>query len=223
MIENDSLKKESSGTYAKLINDYNRERDLVNQLKNDTSQLSGNLKKALDNIKDGDEKILQLNSIIATFKPDTTEVIMTVYEKDSTKFNFMDVYPPTDGNYFIKYYGVVDPINLKITGRWEFKDIALNVIMTETDYGVWNSRLVGPDWLIVNNMEINSLPPKEFTQQKKKWLRPYVGLGLFNQLNAQRLSASILGGVDLFDKFLVGAYLNTDSSVGVSVSMKLSK
>ena len=90
----------------------------------------------------------------------------------------------------------------------------LQVIMTETDRGLWKSRLVGPEWLLVDSIEVNSLPLP--TIEKKSNFGLFLGGGYVNSFDPNGVNAvSIGGGIKFKDhRLLINA--TTNKEIGFS-------
>jgi len=187
IIMNDSLTKEADGRYAKLVNYYNTEKDLKNELKESNKELYNVIKKE-------NEKILSLTNAIITLQGVVNEGFANFDPNDSNKINLALKYP-NDKEPFINWNGSIDKTSAFYKGEWTFGKLPLQIVLTEEKRGLWKSRLIGPDWLKVDSMTINSLPPKEFDNDQLKKLQFFVGGGYIKSLSNESNAISVGGGV----------------------------
>lgn len=191
IVEMDKTQKEKDGQYVKLVNFFKTENELKKELKESNKELFKLIKKQ-------DEKLLMLNNTYISLKEGINNGSITVVDTNTngevTRFD-MSIKYPNDEKPFIKWDGSISPITKTYNGKWSFGQLPLQVVLTETERGLWNSRLIGPDWLIVDSIKVNSLPPKEFNNSSKKnnW-GFYLGGGYvksFNSTNPDGISVGV--------------------------------
>jgi len=206
IIYADKTTKEDNGQYAKLVNYFNTEKDLNRQLKEDN-------KKLFKLIKSQDENLLMINKTILSLEGQLTEGFGSVNKKDTNKIDLKLKYP-TDGESFITWNGYVNRKNAFYSGKWEFGKLPLQIIMTETNRGLWKSRLVGPEWLLVDSIEINSLPlpvtPKETV------FGLVLGGGYYKSLDPNLTNSVVIGGGVRFKDHRVIINATTNKQIGFS-------
>jgi hypothetical protein len=207
IIMNDSLTKEADGRYAKLVNYYNTEKDLKSELKKSNEKL-------YDVIKKEDEKLLSLTKAVLSLENAVIEGIGKIDPIDSNKINLVLRYP-NDKNSFINWYGSVDKKTAFYKGEWNFGKLPLQIVLTEEENGIWKSRLVGPEWLKVDSMTINSLPPKDFSGNELGKLQFFVGGGYIRSLSDGPNGVSIGGGLSIngYHNLLLQATTNKEVSL----------
>lgn len=175
ILKKDKLTKEDDGQYAKLVNYFNTQKDLNKQLKEQNESLYKLIKKQ-------DEKLLMINNTIITLKSEISEGFGNFNEKDTNLIDLTLKYP-NDDNSFIEWGGFINRNTAFYNGEWTFGKLPLQIILTETDRGIWKSRLIGPEWLIVDSMDINSLPfPKQETPKNLSFM---FGSGYVKSFNPQ--------------------------------------
>jgi len=205
IIMNDSLTKEADGRYAKLVNYYNTEKDLKEQLKESNEELYGVIKKE-------NEKILSLTNAVITLQGAVNEGFGHVDPKDTNKIDLALKYP-NDKEPFINWNGSVDKQSAFYKGEWSFGKLPLQIVLTEESRGLWKSRLVGPEWLKVDSMTINSLPPNENNLKK---LQFFVGGGYIKSLSNGPNAISVGGGVSYKGKHNLFLQATTNQELGLS-------
>lgn len=156
IVESDVLKKEKDGQYAKLVNNFNDQKEMINILKDQNKDLYKELKY-------NNEKILMINNSVISLVSKVDAGFGSINTKDTNLIDLNLRYPNTDG-WFIDWTGHINRKTTKYDGKWTFGELPLDVILTETERGIWNSRIIGPDWLIVDKMEINALKPEQISQ-----------------------------------------------------------
>lgn len=150
ILSMDKTTKEAQGQYAKLVNYFNSEKDLNRQLK----EQNGDLFRL---IKNQNERLLMINNTIVTLEGKIVDGFGTINKSDTNKIDLKLNYPNKE-NSFISWNGFVNKKTAFYKGEFSFSKLPLQIILTETERGIWKSRLIGPEWLIVDSMDINSLP-----------------------------------------------------------------
>lgn len=213
IIQKDVLVKEKDGQYKKVVDYLKSERDLKAQLKKEHLEL-------YKQVKDKDDKILSLTNVIATLKgkKDTG----TVIKNADSSYSFISYYPQQT-DYFVKYSGRLVPTKKQVYGEWEFGQLAFDMVLTETKTGIWEYRLIGPEYLIVNKMEVNSLKPKEYSETKATkmpFMSPLVGMGYRKYLSDGTSTVTLNGGVAIMDKIYILGSFGLDNSADVGLMYK---
>jgi uncharacterized membrane-anchored protein YhcB (DUF1043 family) len=183
IIKMDKLTKEGDGQYAKLVNYFNTQKDLNNQLKEQNKDLYKLIKKQ-------DERLLMINNTVITLRSEISNGFGSINQTDTNLIDLKLKYP-SEGDNFISWDGVVNRKNAFYSGEWSFGKLPLQMIMTETDRGIWKHRIIGPDWLIVDSMEINSLPLP--TVEKPKNFGILFGGGYIHSFNNNLPNAVTVG------------------------------
>lgn len=208
IIMNDSLTKEADGRYAKLVNYYNTEKDLKNELKESNKELYNVIKKE-------NERILSLTNAVITLQGVVNEGFANFDPNDSNKINLALKYP-TDKEPFINWNGSIDKTSAFYKGEWTFGKLPLQIVLTEEKRGLWKSRLVGPDWLKVDSMTVNSLPAEEYVNNELKKLQFFVGGGYIKSLSNGPNSVSIGGGLSINGYHNILLQATTNKELGLS-------
>ena len=194
ILELDQLTKENNGQYTKLVNYFNSEKDLKEQLKKENNELYNLIKKQ-------DEKLLMINNTIISLEGKMSEGFGNINEKDTNLIDLKLNYPNDDKS-FITWGGFVNRTNGFYSGNWEFGELPLQIVLTETDRGMWRSRLIGPEWLTVTSMEINSLPLPQIETPSNFGL--LVGGGYINSFDPNGVNGLSVGtGVRFKDHYLL--------------------
>lgn len=208
IIMNDSLTKEADGRYAKLVNYYNTENDLKNELKKSNEDLYAVIRKE-------NEKILSLTNAVITLQGAVNEGFGKFDPNDTDKINLALKYP-NDKESFINWNGSVHKRTAFYKGEWSFGKLPLQIVLTEEKRGLWKSRLIGPDWLKVDSMTINSLPVEEYTNNELKKLQFFVGGGYIKSLSNGPNSVSVGGGLSINGYHNILLQATTNRELGLS-------
>jgi hypothetical protein len=218
IIASDKLTKEADGRYAKLVNYYASEKDLKNQLKGLNEEL-------FHTIKDQDERLLSITEAIVTLESELTAGFGSIDKEDSTKINLALKYP-TKGDPFIFWDGKLNRLTAEYNGEFTFGKLPIQIVVTEESRGLWKHRIVGPDWLKVDSLSINSLPPEEYAIETPKKLQWMVG-GTYNKsfIPSVPNSIGLNVGVNLFENHnvLIGANSSQQVTVGYYYKLKSTK
>lgn len=154
LVLNSKLVKEKDGQYSKFVDNFNTQKDLLIQLKNENKDLYKVIKK-------NDEKLLSITNTVISLKKEIIEGFGKFNPKDSNLINLSLKYPTND-DWFISWDGTVHKKTAYYKGEFSFGKLPLQIVLTETTKGIWNSRLIGPKWLIVDSIEVKALDPKEY-------------------------------------------------------------
>jgi hypothetical protein len=206
IVESDETTKEDDGQYAKLVDYFNTEKELNQQLKSQNKELYNLIKKQ-------DEKLLMINNTVISMKQELAEGFGNINEKDTNLIDLKLNYP-TDGDSFITWNGYVNRNNAFYSGNWNFGKLPLQVVMTETDRGLWKSRLIGPDWLLVDSIEINSLPLPTIEEQGN--LSLILGGGYIKSFDPNGINAVSIGGGLRFKDHKIIVNATTNKEIGFS-------
>lgn len=214
IIDADKLVKEADGRYAKLVNYYNSERDLKNQLKEQNKDL-------FKIIKAQDERLLSITNSIISLDSKVTEGFGSIDEVDTNRINVALRYPSKDDP-FVFWDGWINRNTARYSGEFTFGKLPIKIIVTEDSRGLWKHRIVGPDWLKVDSLQVNSLPPAEYvpvTPRKLQWL---VG-GMYNHslVNPALSSIGIGVGLNLFDRHNIVLSANSQAQIGLGYYFKI--
>jgi hypothetical protein len=209
IIAADSLVKEADGRYAKLVNYYNSEKTLKRELQKSNSELYKIIKKQ-------DERVLSLTSTIISLNSKIDEGFGKINPLDSNQIELALRYPSKEDP-FIKWDGNLDRISAKYFGEWTFGKLPLQIILTEEKRGLWKHRLVGPEWLTVDSLRIESLPPDQYTPTVDRKIQFLLGGGYYTSLvNPNWGSINIGVGVNLFNQHNLILGATTNQEVGLN-------
>ncbi len=209
IIASDSLIKESSGQYAKLVDYYNSSKDLNKQLKDSNEEL-------YKTVKSQNERILSLTRTVFTLREELVEGFGKFNPADSNTIELALQYP-TDTVPFIHWDGLIDRKTAAYRGSWTFGQLPIQIIVTEDTRGLWKHRIVGPDWFIVDSLTVNSLPPEKYTATTDRSLKFLVGGGY--QMSLDRISGSDLrvgAGISIKNRHNLIMDASTDRKLGVN-------
>lgn len=212
IIANDSLKKEKDGQYAKLVDYYTTEKELKNELKKSNEDL-------YKVIKNQGEKILSLNSAVITLQGKVSEGFGQKDPLDTNKIKLSLKYPD-DKDPFINWNGSVDKLSAFYKGDWTFGKLPLQIVMTEEKRGLWNSRLVGPPWLVVDSISVKSLPPSDYALNEPRKIQFMVGGGYIRSLTSSTGAISVGGGVSLFGVHNIVLNATSNNYIGINYYYK---
>lgn len=211
ILSMDKTTKESDGQYAKLVNYFNSEKDLNNQLKEQNEDLFRLIKKQ-------GERLLMINNTIVTLEGKVTEGFGSVNKNDTNRIDLKLNYPD-EKNSFITWNGFVNRKTAFYKGEFTFGKLPLQIVMTETDRGIWKSRLIGPEWLIVDSMDINSLPLPTPEKQSKWGL--LLGGGFQSSFTQNIPNAVSLAFAVQYKKHMLMVDGNTNRQVGLKYLYRL--
>jgi|32_taG_2_1085360.scaffolds.fasta_scaffold00081_26 hypothetical protein len=206
IVQLDKTTKEGDGQYTKLVNYFNTEKDLNKDLKEQNKEL-------YKLIKEQDEKLLILNNSIISLRGQLDEGFGSINEEDTNKIDIKLNYPNDEDN-FITWDGFVNRENAFYKGEWKFGELPLQIIMTETNRGLWKSRLVGPKWLKVDSIEVNSLPLP--IKKEESNLSLILGGGYINSFNNTTPNAVSIGAGIRFKDHQLIINGTTNQSIGFS-------
>jgi hypothetical protein len=196
ILKADRTKKDNDGQYSKLVDFFKTQKELNQQLKEQNKQL-------YDRLTSQGERLLMINNSIISLRD---EISQGDVEPDPIDSNIikLDLKYPNSSESFINWNGKIDTKNLTYLGEWKFGKLPLQVILTETSNGMWSSKLIGPNWLIVDSMTVNSLPPSEIAKPVEYTKLGWVfGGGYSKSLTDNQGAISVGGGLYYKNNVLV--------------------
>jgi uncharacterized membrane-anchored protein YhcB (DUF1043 family) len=215
IVKLDTLKKEQDGQYAKLVSYFETEKTLKKELANKNKELS-------DLIRKQNERILMLNESIITLESAVSSGQTSTDSSDSSIINLAIQYP-NSRDPFINWRGRIFTKTNSYLGEWTFGKLPIQIVLTETERGLWNSRLIGPDWLKVDSMEIKSLPPSDIGPSIKP--NPFgltFGGGYLASLTPGQPNGIMIGvGAQYRSSSLILNYGSINNFVGISYYHKI--
>jgi hypothetical protein len=210
IVEMDSTTKEKDGQYAKLVNIYNTERDLIKQLRDENKDLS-------KLIKDQNERLLMINNTVISLQSQIDNGFGQFNPEDSSLID-LELKYPNDTDWFISWDGSIHTGTAHYNGEWKFGKLPLQVVMTETERGIWKSRLIGPDWLLVDSIDVNSIPPEDMGNKPElRNLGFVLGGGYIHSFDKNMTPSAVsLGGGLYFKNHSIILNGTTNRTVGLS-------
>lgn len=213
IIAKDSLVQEKEGQYKKMVNYYNTEKQLNNRLASSNKALH-------KTINDQNETLLMLTNASISFKPDASNkpsVIVPISNSpDSLKFN---AFYPNEKDFLVRHYGTISTKTNNMYNNWEFGKIDLDITVSEDANGLWNTRIGGPDYLVVKKLTVNSQPPKNFVPktEKPKNLSFLLGGGATYDLNEKKYGVKAGAGFEIKNKLIFLGEINNKATVGLGI------
>jgi len=208
IIANDSLTKEKDGQYAKLVDYYNSEKDLKNELKQTNEELFKTIKKQ-------NERLLSLTNVVITLQDMVSEGFGKEDPLDTNQINLTLKYPE-DNDPFITWDGSINKNTAHYRGEWSFGKLPLQIVLTEESRGLWKTRVIGPEWFKLDSLTINSLPPEKYTEVIPRKLQFLLGGSYTKPLTPNGSNAiGFGGGINLFDKHNIIINANTNKEIGL--------
>jgi len=198
-IEHDSLTKTADGQYSKLVNDlYTSQKQLFQVLQLQNQQL-------YDQLRSQNRQLISIINSQHSFKPK----VDTVYV--NTDGSFTDSYPD-EKNWFIRYKSTILQSGNRI-GDWQFGKLPIDITISEKKPGLYEANLSGPDWLVVDKLNVSSLSINQPKQRKWSfWYGAKVGKDIFNKqyliqadFAAQYKNLQFGSSIDTQGRILVGA------------------
>lgn len=214
IIASDSLTKEANGQYAKLVDYYKTESDLLRDLKSNNNSLYQTIKKQ-------DERLLSITSAVISLDRKVSEGFAQTDPLDTNKLNLSLRYP-TEEDPFVFWDGWVNKNTSAYLGEFSFSKLPIKIILTEETRGIWKSRLVGPEWLKVDSLSISSIPPIEYSQVKPKNIQWLVGGSYYYGLNLGNSGIGVNLGLNLFDRHNIIFGANTLQQLSFGYTYKIS-
>jgi len=214
IINSDKLIKEKNGQYAKLVNYYSTQRDLLNNLKEFNSALYKTIKKQ-------DERLLNITSAVITLDK---KVVQGFAKPDPIDTNnlILSLKYPNEKDPFVFWDGTINKNTAAYKGIFSFGKLPIKVVLTEESRGLWKSRIVGPEWLKVDSLSILSIPPDEYTPIKNKNIQFLVGGSYIYALNTNYHGLGVNIGLNLYDShnLMIGANTLNQVSLGYLYKIK---
>lgn len=214
IIASDSLKKEAAGQYAKLVDYYKTERDLLADLRDNNDSL-------YQLINTHGERVLNITRSIISLDKKVVAGFAKQDPLDTNNLNLSLRYP-SETTPFVLWDGLINKQTAAYRGKFSFSELPLSIVLTEESRGLWKTRLIGPTWLRVDSLSVISIPPVDYTPVEPAKVQFLVGGTYFTKLNIREQAIGVNFGVNLFDRhnILVGANSLQQISFGYTYKIK---
>jgi hypothetical protein len=195
-IKMDTLKKISDTQYEKLVADTVTKRDMINILK--AMEMDIKNPKIITRIE---------------YKQKDVEKAMDNVTVQNDSVHIEDYYPSKEKQ-TLKYTGDISLVSKKGKGKFQFQPQKLDLVVSETDKGIWKATLkTDNEFVEVNSLDVQTLPVAG--QKIKNW--KYFGGAKYNTTSDKTTrSYEILGGFR-YKKLNVIGSVNTNSQLGVGL------
>ena len=213
ILASNILIKESDGNYSKLVDYYKSEKDLNTELKNSNTDL-------YKVVKSQGEKILSLTSTVISLKGSVEEGFGKFNPTDSNQIDIALKYP-AEKDPFIKWDGFVNKKTAAYHGNWSFGKLPIQIVVTEEKTGLWKHRIVGPEWLLIDSLQVNSLPPDKYVPTVDRTFQLIVGGNYMKPLKSSTFGCIGIGvGISIASQHNIVFSVNTNQEVGVGYYYK---
>ena len=214
IIASNVLIKESEGSYSKLVDYYKSEKDLTTELKNSNKDL-------YNAVKSQGEKILSLTSTVISLKGSVEEGFGKFNPTDSNQIDIALRYP-AEKDPFIKWDGFVNKKTAAYRGNWSFGKLPIQIVVTEETTGLWKHRVVGPDWLLIDSLQVNSLPPDKYVPTIDRTFQLIIGGNYMKPIISNKFGCIGIGvGLSIASKHNIIFSANTNQEIGIGYYYKL--
>lgn len=210
----DTLVKESDGKYSKLVDNYYKEKDLRSELKSSNAALA-------KEIKNQNERLLSLTTAVISLEGKYDSGRVERNPDDTSQIKLALKYP-NDASPFIRWNGIIDSKSSRYEGQWSFGKLPIQIILTEESRGFWKNRIIGPEWFIIDSLQINSLPPEKYVPTAEKKVQFLVGGDYMRSPTGNPWGAVGVGaGVSISNKHNLLFRANTNQELGVGYYYKI--
>jgi hypothetical protein len=197
-IKMDTLRKISDTQYEKLVADTVTKRDMIKILK----QMELDIKNP---------KII--TRIEYKQKDVEKDIDHLTVENDSVH---IEDYYPSKEKQTLKYTGDVNLTTKKGRGKFEFKPQKLDLVISETDKGMWKATLkTDNEFVEVNSLDVQTLP---VTIEKQKNWKYFCGAKYNTNSNKTNKNYEIIGGFRYKKLNLLGS-INTNTQLGIGLML----
>lgn len=155
VIKSDSLRQDDRGIYMKLANDMHSEKTLRKLLEEENSDLATSIRKDKSQIR-------SLTQLVASLRDKEGEQDLpdTAFDSVAKTITFTSFYPDQD-NIFATFSGVINTRTKKLIEKWEFEDIPIDLVLTETEDGLFELKSDVPDFLTISDIKVDMLPTED--------------------------------------------------------------
>ena len=175
-------------------------------------EADGQYAKLVDNFET--EKSLN-TSLKVTNEAEASSGVAEVDANDTNSINLSLRYPKADSS-FINWDGSISINTKEYFGEWTFGHLPVQIILTETKRGLWNSRFIGPSWMTVDSMEIKSLPVESIaTIEKERTFGFIIGGGFLNNMNINGSNGIFIGGGLYYKNEMLLLNAATNNTIGL--------
>lgn len=185
LVQQSRLIKSGEGRYEKLLNDYHDQKSLLEELKSSNKDLYKDIQKS-------NEEIVALTKVVLKFedKLDSLELNKPIDEVIADRDTLEFSYPNTTDPLIKHFINFNSPTS--ITSRWNFFPTPIDLVITETESGVFKTNLSTNPYLSIESLKVQTLPFKPKKVDNFGWS---YGAGMWRGIN--NIGIDIYGGIRL--------------------------
>ena len=142
----------SDNATVSAIRDLEDEKSLRSKLKEEYKKNNEALQAEVDRLAAENKKIIGLGKVDYIYE----KQIDTIYQEVS-KLSWQDYYYPDKDGYVLKHSIWFQSDSVSYS-KWDFNEIGLDLLISESESGVFSASLIGNDYVKVNNLKVNTLP-----------------------------------------------------------------
>lgn len=146
---------------------------------------------------------------------DTVKIIDTVYIKDDT-LSVVDYYPNSE-EYFVEYKNTINLLTGKGNSTWTFKEIKLDLVVSENKDGTYETNMKAPDFVKINSLDVQSLPLDPSNQRDDFGI--LLGGGYGKDFGTGTNYLEVGGGIR-YKKFYIDIEGNTNKQADIGVKFE---
>lgn len=195
ILRNDSLVKINDELYSKRVADT----ATIRQLKRLNDSLNLELKNP---------KVI----VITKLQPKDQEGPIDSVDVSNDLVTVEDHYPDQD-NPFVSYFGRIDLTTKSGEGTFKFRELHLDLGITQNNDGTYSLNTKVPDFMVVNSVDVTSLPMDTEKPDNFGWLLGVKGNYSFED---QNVGYEIIGGIR-YKKVNIITSANTHKQVGAGL------
>lgn len=209
MVKSNTLLKVSEGNYKKLVDDYNTSSDLMDSLLKTNKDLHKDIEKSNDKVVSLTQVLFKLKDRAIHLEPgkDISEVLE---KKDTLDFFYPDEVDP------LITHSISFVSERSIYSMWKFNAIPLDLVVTETSSGVFETNLSTNPFLEVTSLKVNTVKLKPDTAPKERIFGWAYGAGVWKSPTS--IGVDVYGGVRVKNtNILLRVQPSVDPQVGAMI------
>lgn len=197
LVAKDSTQTIRDGQARRLADIYNNnEKSLRDSVKNLSSELA-------KEIKDRKENPLIVTKTKITFVEGKGKIVAE--QNSDSVYTINSTYPKTKP--FIKYQAKLNTKSKHVDESWKFNDMDISMIITEKDNGMWDTYVVGEEFVKIKDIKVNALPRLAEKPKSNKFINLYGGGGVVKMNEKTDLTVNLGATVGKSNQIMISTFV----------------
>lgn len=161
--------QEGKGKISSLIDDLNSKESINRELETwglELEQRNESLNRKVSQLRKEGSKVTGLATVKYVYEEKTDTLFIPI-----KKLNWTNYHYPEENDWTVRHKLWVQSDSVQYSA-WDFSPVRFDMIISESEAGVYKADLIGPEYLRLQNLQVKTLPinPPKYTPDQFDWL-----------------------------------------------------